>query len=79
MSYRVDQESCTGCGKCKEVCPAEAIEFESVIATIDEYQCIRCGICQVQCPEDAVRYEKDPLQQSFPFISPAYEMDMGSI
>ena len=62
MSYSVDQELCTGCGTCVEICPAEAIENNGGVATIDDFLCIFCGACQVNCPQNAVLYDGKPYQ-----------------
>lgn len=62
MSFSVDQELCTGCGTCVELCPAEAIETDGGVATIDDCLCIFCGACQVNCPQNAVLYDGKPYQ-----------------
>jgi len=62
MSYSVDQELCTGCGTCIELCPAEAIESNGGVAVIDDYLCILCGACQANCPQNAVLYDGNLYQ-----------------
>ncbi len=54
MQYRVNQDKCTGCGTCTDVCPTEAIRIEDGKAgiTID---CIDCGACTRVCPEGAIK------------------------
>jgi Fe-S-cluster-containing hydrogenase component 2 len=54
MAVIVDQEKCTGCGKCEEVCPVEAIEMASDKAVVDEEACVDCGTCIEECPEEAI-------------------------
>ncbi|MGB2982833.1 MAG: ATP-binding protein [Candidatus Bipolaricaulia bacterium] len=46
-----DQERCTDCGKCKEVCRFHAIGDD---LRIDEYLCEGCGACAFVCPVDAI-------------------------
>lgn len=52
---RVKPVRCTGCARCFEVCPAEAIAWTKARkARIDKDKCIGCGECTVLCPEDAI-------------------------
>ncbi|NLT65522.1 MAG: glycyl-radical enzyme activating protein [Acidobacteria bacterium] len=47
---------CTGCGKCLEVCPEQAIRGEGE-HRIDRSRCTACGLCSEQCHYGAlVRY-----------------------
>jgi len=48
-------EKCTGCGKCLEVCPIEAIEIRDDVAWIDPDICDADAICVPACPEGAIR------------------------
>ena len=51
MSYRIDKESCIGCGACEPVCPVSCIsEVEDNKRKIDESACIDCGACSSNCP-----------------------------
>lgn len=54
MAVIVDQEKCTGCGTCEEVCPVEAINVESDKAVVDEETCVDCGSCIEECQEKAI-------------------------
>jgi ferredoxin len=49
----VDPQRCTGCGICRQVCAAEAIEVDEV-ASIDAQACISCTACVQECPEQAL-------------------------
>jgi heterodisulfide reductase subunit A-like polyferredoxin len=53
MAAVVDEEKCTGCKTCAEVCPVEAITVESK-AKVDSYTCVDCGTCVEECPEGAL-------------------------
>lgn len=57
MSVLVDENRCTGCGICAQVCPVEAITVHRVVS-IDSEQCIVCGVCASQCPEEALSIEE---------------------
>lgn len=51
ISYLIDPEKCTGCGKCLRACGSGAISGEKKkVHTIDQSICIRCGMCLEQCP-----------------------------
>lgn len=50
-----DEEKCTGCGNCVEVCPVDALIITDDFPTIDEDWCIGCGICVAQCPNEAAK------------------------
>jgi len=55
IAYIIDEEKCTGCGKCKRVCPVEAISGEKKeLHKIDPEKCIRCGACIASCKFDAI-------------------------
>jgi ferredoxin len=55
ITYRIIEEKCTGCGKCKRVCPSGAITGEKKeVHTIDPETCIGCGACISECPFDAI-------------------------
>jgi len=49
----VDDEECTGCGLCREVCPVDAILINEV-AIIDSSRCTACLACVRQCPQGAI-------------------------
>ncbi|MBN1326555.1 MAG: 4Fe-4S binding protein [Candidatus Cloacimonetes bacterium] len=53
--YNVDAQSCNGCGRCIQICPVDAIEFDADgNATIDQTKCNQCGQCITICPQGAV-------------------------
>ena len=53
MAVTIDEEKCTGCGTCVEVCPVEALKVNDK-AKVDEDACIDCGTCVDECPEAAI-------------------------
>ena len=53
MAY-VISEKCTACGKCKEVCPVEAISKGEKTYKIDPETCVSCGQCVDECPVKAI-------------------------
>ena len=49
----VDEEECTGCRTCEEVCPMDAIIVDETSHIIKE-RCIGCGVCVSKCPSEAI-------------------------
>jgi NADH-quinone oxidoreductase subunit F len=55
ITFRVDEEKCTGCRVCLRECPQEAISGEKKKPhTIDQSKCIRCGLCRDSCKFEAI-------------------------
>ena len=53
--YRIDPETCTGCGICRKNCPVEAITGERKQPhVIDQTICTKCNVCFEKCPFGAV-------------------------
>jgi len=52
----VDEELCSGCKTCLQLCPYNAISFdeEKKIASINEALCKGCGTCAAACPSGAI-------------------------
>ncbi|MBN2763527.1 MAG: 4Fe-4S binding protein, partial [Bacteroidales bacterium] len=55
---KIDEEKCTWCGLCAEVCPYNAIQKgksgTKEIAVINDPVCKGCGMCLPVCPYDAI-------------------------
>lgn len=55
----LNQEACTGCRDCANVCPHGVIEMRDKKAfLIAEDRCIECGACQLNCHYDALTVTK---------------------
>lgn len=48
-----DKEKCTGCRRCEEVCPEQAIQMIGREAVTDRIRCRACGQCAERCLRDA--------------------------
>jgi ferredoxin/predicted transcriptional regulator len=47
---QVDNENCTGCGECVDLCQLEALQLSDDIVRVNEKYCIGCGVCVSACP-----------------------------
>jgi heterodisulfide reductase subunit A-like polyferredoxin len=72
---QLNEERCSGCGSCKEACPASAIEMiirekqiaifgpmtsaGVPIAHVKEDTCIGCGLCASTCPSDVISHSRN--------------------
>ena len=65
----IDQQNCTGCSQCVNVCPVEAIALSSANdpkkptrkqATLIEERCLGCGLCVRNCPEKVIKLKSRP-------------------
>lgn len=57
---QTDEEKCTGCGECVEICPVSALRLEGDLPEVDRAWCIGCGVCATVCPAGAVSLEFRP-------------------
>lgn len=56
----IDEEKCSRCGKCIEVCRFDAIsEITEGQIVIDPISCEGCGICQFVCPTEAISMKEN--------------------
>lgn len=46
---------CIACGKCVDVCTAQALTLESGQVVVDREKCVFCGYCGAACPEFAIK------------------------
>jgi heterodisulfide reductase subunit A len=56
-----NEEKCSGCGICVDICPYDAFMFEErgegrTIVTFMESRCRGCGVCGSACPSGAIDY-----------------------
>lgn len=61
----VDEENCSGCGACEEICIFDAVAAaEDGTAVIDSDRCQGCGICRGACETDAIALRPQPAAVS---------------
>lgn len=58
----VDEDLCTGCETCVEICPMNAIKMKEGISSIKTKRCIGCGNCVIRCPSEAIELKKKERQ-----------------
>ena len=58
---KVNPSECIGCCKCRDICPAKAIEMKNNIPVIDRNKCIKCFCCQEFCPKGAMKVHRTAL------------------
>ena len=72
------EEACSGCGKCVQACPVEALGLVAANdprrptrrkAKLDTAICLGCGICARLCPDRAIALESRPRRVITPLNS----------
>jgi ferredoxin len=55
VTLRFEPSSCTGCGRCLEVCPREVfVRQDGKVAVTDLDRCMECGACMANCEPGAL-------------------------
>ena len=55
VTLQLDENKCTGCGMCLDVCPHEVFRMNSKYVTIQNRDaCMECGACGQNCPANAI-------------------------
>ncbi len=58
--YKINQDICSQCGECQEICPCGAIEQQDDGSlVIDAAVCADCAACQSVCPFEAIEEVED--------------------
>lgn len=53
---RIDEDECTGCGACVDVCRFDALEMRDNAPSVDDLSCEGCRACRLVCPSDAIHF-----------------------
>jgi Na+-translocating ferredoxin:NAD+ oxidoreductase RNF subunit RnfB len=63
----LNEDNCTGCGKCEKACPIKAIKMVSITnpeskkkkkAVVEKDICLGCGVCGLQCKFKGIQLVK---------------------
>ena len=55
VTLKLDENKCTGCGMCLDVCPHEVFKMnEKHVIIQNRDACMECGACSKNCPVDAI-------------------------
>jgi len=74
----VNTDTCTGCGKCVNVCPIEAMGLVSAndplnrrakVAKVNPEICLGCGVCARVCPTESIKLESREARVITPYDS----------
>ena len=61
VAIQVDEEKCTGCGICLEVCPRGVIALQGGVANLQRKDdCLECGACRQNCAYGAISLRTGP-------------------
>ncbi len=55
----IDQEKCTHCGKCQELCRFDAIDKPNESYIVNGFACEGCSVCFHFCPVDAIEMREN--------------------
>ncbi len=75
VDISINEEACTGCGKCAEVCMFAGITLEGDMAVFNE-ECRACGRCAENCPSDALQLSLDDnyVNDAIDLLSPIVDV-----
>ena len=51
---KADEESCTACGICVDLCQMDALTLDDDRITVTPEYCLGCGNCAAQCPSESL-------------------------
>jgi len=69
---QVDNENCTGCGECVDLCQLDALQLSDDIVSVNENYCFGCGACVSACPTECISLKRvsdtEPPELTIPVV-----------
>jgi MinD superfamily P-loop ATPase len=62
---QINQNLCTNCGICQELCRFNAIEYVNHNYKVDEISCDGCGLCKIACSTEAIMMKEQIVGKWF--------------
>jgi adenylylsulfate reductase subunit B len=62
MAIYIDEEKCTGCGSCVDICPEDVLALDDAVSravVVYPDECWRCGSCTFDCGFAAIEVDLD--------------------
>ena len=75
----IEEEKCTHCGRCAEVCAYHALAVLPQTVLLFPELCHGCGACSIICPEKAISESSRSIGEIFLARSPGVEMVWGEL
>ncbi len=76
MAYKINQELCSCCHRCRTGCPVHAIRFRGAKYWIDPEKCVSCGSCVRVCHNGCISDPEHPRPAPPPHDGRVLECDV---
>ena len=79
ITSNIDEDLCSGCRICEDLCPYSALEFDKKdkIMRVNDVMCKGCGSCASACPTGAISMRHFDVKQILAQIEGIIEVERG--